>query len=382
MSTQTPTQADRPGRADRPDPSERTAPSFVDSVGLIAGREIRMRVRSKAFLWSTGVLMLAVLASVVLGSIFGAQASTTKVAVVAGASAVVDGNEALEPIAASDQVEAEQMLRAGEVQAIVAPAASEPLGITVIGLDSTPESVVAALAVQPTVELLEPAATDPTLAYLVAFGFGLVFFMSAITFGSTIAQSVVEEKQTRVVEILLSTVSARALLTGKVIGNSVMAFAQIVAIAVLAILGLIVTGQRVLLGGLGTSVIWFVVFFAVGFVMLAALFAATAAMVSRAEDIGSVTTPVTMLVMIPYFLIIFFNDDPTVLAIMSYVPFSAPVGMPMRVFLGDAQWWEPFLSLAILLATAALAVWIGERIYRNSLLKTGPRVRLGEALQG
>ncbi len=382
------TQADRgletrPAGAPRPaGDAERTPPSFVDSVALIAGREITMRFRSKAFLWSTGVLMLAVLASVVLGSIFGAQASTTKVAVVAGASAVVDGNEALEPVAASDQDEAEELLRAGEVEAIVAPAASEPLGITVIGLDSPPESVVAALAVEPTVELLEPAATDPTLAYLVAFGFGLVFFMSAITFGSTIAQSVVEEKQTRVVEILLSTVSARALLTGKVIGNSVMAFAQIVAIAVLAILGLIVTGQRVLLGGLGTSVIWFVVFFAVGFVMLAALFAATAAMVSRAEDIGSVTTPVTMLVMIPYFLVIFFNDDPTVLAIMSYVPFSAPVGMPMRVFLGEAQWWEPFVSLAILLATAALAVWIGERIYRNSLLKTGPRVRLGEALQG
>ena len=366
-----------PSLATRP-----TAPSFVDSVGLIAGREIRMRVRSKAFLWSTGVLMLAVLASVILGSIFGAQDSTTKVAVVAGASAVVDGNDALEPVAASDQEEAEELLRAGEVDAIVAPAASEPLGITVIGLDSTPESVVAALAVEPTVELLEPAATDPRLAYLVAFGFGLVFFMSAITFGSTIAQSVVEEKQTRVVEILLSTVSARALLTGKVIGNSVMAFAQIVAIAVLAILGLIVTGQRVLLGGLGMSVIWFVVFFAVGFVMLAALFAATAAMVSRAEDIGSVTTPVTMLVMIPYFLIIFFNDDPTVLAIMSYVPFSAPVGMPMRVFLGIAEWWEPFLSLANLLATTALAVVIGERIYSNSLLKTGPRVRLGEALQG
>ena len=98
MSTQTPTHA---GRAERTDPSERTAPSFVDSVGLIAGREIRMRVRSKAFLWSTGVLMLAVHASVILGSVFGAQDSTTKVAVVAGASAVVDGNEALEPVAAS-----------------------------------------------------------------------------------------------------------------------------------------------------------------------------------------------------------------------------------------------------------------------------------------
>ncbi|WP_268876721.1 ABC transporter permease [Agromyces badenianii] len=361
---------------------ERRTPTFIDSVTLIAGREISMRLRSKAFLISTGVLMLAVLASVVLGSVFSSQADLPKVAVVAGATDVVAGNAALEAVAAADQGEAEQMLRDGDVEAIVAPAASEPLGVVVYGLDSTPNSVVSALSVNPTVELLDPAAVDPMLAYFVAFGFGIVFFMSAITFGSTIAQSVVEEKQTRVVEILLSTVSARALLTGKVIGNSVLAFGQILAIAVLAILGLMLTGQRVLLGGLGTSVIWFVVFFAIGFVMLAALFAATAALVSRAEDIGSVTTPVTMLVMIPYFLVIFFNDNPLVLTIMSYVPFSAPVGMPMRVFLGTAEWWEPFVSLAILLATAALAVAIGERMYRNSLLKTGARVPFAEALRG
>lgn len=362
--------------------TERTAPRFTETVALIAGREITMRVRSKAFLISTGVLMLAVLASVLLGGIFGEQGSTTKVAVVSGMGSVVDDAEGLEAVAASDRSEAERMLRAGEVDAIVAPAASDPLGITVIGLDETPDTVVDALSVHPAVELLEPAAVAPGLAYLVAFGFGIVFFMSALTFGTTIAQSVVEEKQTRVVEILLSTVSARALLTGKVIGNSVMAFGQILAIAVLAVLGMLLTGQRVLLGGLGASVIWFVVFFAVGFVMLAALFAATAAMVSRAEDIGSVTTPVTMLVMIPYFLVIFFNDDPTVLGIMSYVPFSAPVGMPMRVFLGQAEWWEPIVSLVLLVATTVLAVWVGERIYRNSLLKTGPRVRLAEALQG
>ncbi|MFD4421706.1 ABC transporter permease [Agromyces sp. NPDC058484] len=362
--------------------TERTAPRFIDSVALVARREISMRMRSKAFLWSTAILMLAVLASVMLGSIFGGQSEPAKVAVVAGASAVVDGNEALDPVAASDLDEAEGMLRAGDVDAIVVPAASNPLGITVIGLDSPPNSVVQALSVQPTVELLDPAAVPPGLAYLVAIGFGLVFFMSALTFGQTIAQSVVEEKQTRVVEILLSTVTSRALLTGKVIGNSVMALGQIVAIAVLAILGLILTGQQVLIGGLGTSVIWFVVFFAIGFVMLAALYAATAALVSRAEDIGSVTSPVMMLVMIPYFLVIFFWNDPTVLAIMSYVPFSAPVGMPMRIFLGEAAWWEPVLSLAILVATTALAIVVGERVYRNSLLKTGSRVKVGEALRG
>ncbi|KQZ09601.1 sodium ABC transporter permease [Agromyces sp. Root1464] len=365
------------GRAD-----DRSTPGFVETVRLISGREITMRMRSKAFLISTGVLMLAVLASVVLGSIFGSQSELPKVAVVAGATDVVEGNPALEAVPAADQDVAEQMLRDGDVEAIVAPAASEPLGIVVLGLESTPNDVVSALSVRPTVELLEPAAVDPMLAYFVAFGFGIVFFMSALTFGTTIAQSVVEEKQTRVVEILLSTVSARALLTGKVIGNSVLAFGQILAIAVLALLGLMLTGQRVLLGGLGPSVVWFIVFFAIGFVMLAALFAATAALVSRAEDIGTVTTPVTMLVMIPYFLVIFFNDNPTVLAIMSYVPFSAPVGMPMRVFLGTAEWWEPFVSLALLLATAALAVVIGERIYRSSLLKTGARVPWGEALKG
>jgi ABC-2 type transport system permease protein len=363
-------------------PRDRITPRFADTVALVAGREIRMRLRSKAFVISTAVLMLAVLVSVVLASVFGAQAETTKVAVVAGAADAVADAEGLEPVAASDDDEAERMLRAGDVEAIVAPAASDPLGITVIGLDQEPSQVVSALALRPTVELLEPAAVDPGLAYLVAFGFGIVFFMSALTFGTTIAQSVVEEKQTRIVEILLSTVSARALLTGKVVGNSVLAFGQIIAIAVLAILGLVLTGERVLLGGLGSSVIWFVVFFAVGFVMLAALFAATAAMVSRAEDIGSVTTPVTMLVMIPYFLVIFFNDNPVVLTVMSYVPFSAPVGMPMRVFLGDAAWWEPFVSLAILVATTALAVGVGERIYSNSLLKTGARVRLAEALKG
>ncbi|UOQ91229.1 ABC transporter permease [Agromyces endophyticus] len=341
-----------------------------------------MRLRSKAFLISTGVLMLAVLASVVLGSLFGGQSDPTKVAVVGSAAESVAGNEALEAVPVDDEAAGEQLLRDGEVDAIVVPDASDPLGITVIGLDQTPNGVVGALSVRPSVELLEPAAVDPGLAYLVAFGFGIVFFMSALTFGTTIAQSVVEEKQTRVVEILLSTVSARALLTGKVIGNSVLAFGQILAIAVLAIAGLMLTGQKVLLGGLGSSVIWFVVFFAIGFVMLAALFAATAAMVSRSEDIGSVTTPVTMLVMIPYFLVVFFFDDPTVLTIMSYVPFSAPVGMPVRIFLGQAEWWEPIVSLVILVATTAIAVAIGERIYRNSLLRTGARVPLAEALRG
>ncbi|MCT7094675.1 ABC transporter permease, partial [Salmonella enterica] len=77
-----------------------------------------------------------------------------------------------------------------------------------------------------------------------------------------------------------------------------------------------------------------------GFILLASLFAAAGSMVSRQEDIGSTTFPLTMLVMLPYFLVIFFNDNPVVLAVMSYVPFSAPVAMPLRLYLGTAQVWE------------------------------------------
>ncbi|WP_308797604.1 ABC transporter permease [Agromyces silvae] len=387
-------------RAQRASNEWRT-PGFGHGAGLVAGREVSTKLRSKAFLITTGLLMLAVLASVILSSVLSGTASgPTKVAVVGAASSVVTEPSGLEAVPADDLAAAEQLLRDEEVDAIVAPtdavegagltaaspgspdASAAGLDVTVIGFDQAPGSVASALSIQPATAILEPAAADPLLAYFVAFGFGIVFFFAALTFGGTIAASVVEEKQTRIVEILLSTVSARQLLTGKVLGNSVLAFGQIIAIAALAILGLAVTGQRILLGGLGPSVLWFVAFFIVGFIMLAALFAATAATVSRSEDVGGVTTPVTMLVMIPYFLIIFFNDNPTVLTIMSYVPFSAPVGMPVRVFLEQAEWWEPILSLVILAATAALAVLVGERVYRNSLLRTGARVPFLQALRG
>jgi ABC-2 type transport system permease protein len=91
---------------------------------------------------------------------------------------------------------------------------------------------------------------------------------------------------------------------------------------------------------------------------------------------------VMMLLMIPYFLIVFAADDPTILGIMSYVPFSAPIGMPVRIFLGTAEWWEPVLSLLIVATSALVVVLIGARVYENALLRTGGRVKLSEAIRG
>ncbi|SKC44637.1 ABC-2 type transport system permease protein [Plantibacter cousiniae] len=362
------------------------SPSLVQSIGLVAEREVKMRLRSKTFLISTGILLLVILAGIVVGGFLAKNTAseTTKIAVVGNAGAGLVDGKTFDVTEAADVAAAEALVKSGDVEAAIAPATDDnPTGVQVIFDSEASNTLIMQLSAQPQVTILDPDADGSAgfLLYIVSLGFGLVFFVSATTFGASIAQSVVEEKQTRVVEILMSAIPVKALLAGKVLGNSILAFGQILAIAALSVIGLTVTGQTELLAGLGTPVVWFVVFFVLGFILLAALFAAAGSLVSRQEDIGSTTTPITMLIMIPYFAVIFFNDNPVVMTIMSYVPFSAAVGMPVRLFVGSAQWWEPILSLLILAVTAALVILVGSRIYENSLLKMGGRVKLSEALK-
>ena len=88
-----------------------------------------------------------------------------------------------------------------------------------------------------------------------------------------------------------------------------------------------------------------------------------------------------MLIMIPYILVIVFNNNPVALQIMSYVPFSAPVAVPMRVYLGTMEWWEPLLSLAILVASTVAVILFAALVYERSLLKTGAMVKWRDALK-
>jgi len=356
--------------------------STGSAVWLVTEREIGSKLRSKAFIISSAILFIAALAGVIWAGFTAADASGTPVAVTQDAASYVAETPGLDPTTVADRAAAEELVTSGDVEAAIVADPDSPVGFAVIAESSAPTQLLLRLAQLPTVELLSPDATNAALGYIAAIGFGVVFLLAASLFGGTIAQSVVEEKQTRVVELLISAIPVRVLLTGKVLGNTVLAMAQILILAAIAVIGLTVTGQTMLLQGLGAPIAWFALFFLFGFILLAALFAAAASMVSRQEDIGSTTTPLTMLIMAPYFLVIFFNDNPLVLGVMSYVPFSAPVGMPMRLFLAEAQWWEPLLSLVILVATCVAAILVGARIYENSLLRMGRRVRLAEALRG
>ncbi|ROP48064.1 MULTISPECIES: ABC transporter permease [unclassified Rathayibacter] len=347
---------------------------------LVAEREILSQIRSKAFLVSTVITLVLVIGGIVLGNVLSSRtADATPVAVVGSAASALTAADALDVTEVGSVAEAEELVRAGDVDAALVPS-DDAIGFSVLALDEAPEGLVAALSVSPAVELLEPSQTPSGLRTLIGLAFGLVFMLAVLGSGATIMQNTVQEKQSRIVEILLAAVPARALLAGKILGNSVIGVGTAAAIAAASALGLAVTGQTELLDLLSAPLIWFVVFFVFGFVLVASVFAAGAALVSRQEDTGSVMTPAMMLVMVPYFGVVIFGDNPLVMTILSYVPFSAPVAMPVRLFFGEAEWWEPLVSLGLLVVATAAVMAVASRIYTNSLLRMGSRVRLRDAL--
>lgn len=373
--------------------TELQQPSTGRAVWLVAQREITTRLRSKAFLISTGILLVIVLAGVVVGGLVSQPgglfspgdepAAATQVAVVAESAAAFSGMQ-FDVTEVADRDAAVALVEAGTVDAAVVmssdPANASPF--SVIALEEAPSDVIQALSVSPAVEILDPQIDDYLMAYLVAFAFGMVFFISVMTFGTTTAQSVVEEKQTRIVEILLATVTARVLLAGKIVGMTLLAVGQVLAIVVVAFGGMLATGQNVLFNDLGVPVLWFSVLFIFGFVLVATLYAALASLVSRQEDIGSATSPVMVLVMLPFYLVIFMFSNPQMMQVLSYVPFSAPIAMPVRLYLGTAAWWEPLASLGVLAIAITLVLWFGARVYENSVMRTGARVKLRDAVRG
>lgn len=364
---------------DRTAPTRPTRASFTTAIGLVIEREIMVRVKSKAFMISTLLSIVlfgaAVAASGALPSLF---ASTDKVAVTSAET--VAGIEGIEPVEVAGVEEAKELVRTEAVAAAVVDSPDSPTGTTVIALRSAPESLAGALSLTPDVEILDPDAPDPTLTKFIGLGLGLIFLSSAMTFGVTIASSVVEEKQSRIVEILLASASAKVLMFGKVIACSILAFAQIALTAVAVLVGAAISGNDLVLGRLAAPIAWFIPLFVVGFVMIAALYAAAASMVSRSEDLGSTSSPLMMLILLPYMAVVFFADNEAVMAVLSYIPFSAAVAVPMRVFMGTTEWWEPVVSLAILGLTTVLALLLATRIFEGSILRSGPRVTWRQAL--
>jgi ABC-2 type transport system permease protein len=339
---------------------------------LVAAREIRVKLRDKTFLFSTVFFLFVAVASTVLPAVLGGGATTVAVADSATATALQKAN--LEVRTVADDATAERMVRDGDVKAAVVA------GPRVLAMEESPSDVVQALSAAPPVQLLDPDAVNPFLKFAVPFALAFLFFVTSFTFGMQIAQSVTEEKQTRIVEILVSSMPVRALLTGKVAAITLLAFGQIALIAIVAFAGMqIADVDTQVVSQVGPAIGWFVPFFVLGFVMLATLWAGVGALAARQEDLAGASTPLQMAVMLPFFAVLFLTDNDPVMRVLSYIPLSAPVAMPVRLFTGDAAVWEPVLSLVILAIAAAAFLRVGARIYEGSLLRTNGRTSFATA---
>ena len=215
------------------------------------------------------------------------------------------------------------------------------------------------------------------VAKAVGFALALLFYLASFTFGLALANSVVEEKASRIVEIITTKIAVRQLLAGKVAGNLALAFAQMALFVAVGLVGLSFTDYDRFLPAVSGAVGWFVVFFVVGFGLLACLWAVAGALASRTEDVQTTSTPLTMLTMGVFFAALLTSG--TTQVVLSYVPPFSAILMPMRVLDGSASWWQALLALAILVATAALVVRVAARLYQRSLLQTQGRLSLRQA---
>ncbi len=392
---------------------------FAEAVRLVAGREVAVKLRDKGFLISTAVTLLIIVAAFVAPTLLAGGSDDYDLAVAGDEATAVatvledpDGPAAVEEISvtavqAPGAAAAEALVTDGEadaallstgtgaaaqfelvvenevpgpLQRVVADTVATSVGTARLVDAGVPQAEVAGLLSPPEVaqRFLDPAADQAVQARLLGVGFAVLFFFTALTFGLTIAQSVTEEKQNRVVELLVAMVPVRALLVGKVLGNVVLAVGQLVLLLAVAFLAASVMGQGDLLPLLAGSTGWFVAFFLLGFGMLACVWAATGAMAARVEDLGSTTLPVQMLVMLPFFAAVAVQPG-TLRDVLSFVPFTAPVVMPQRLVAGDASWWEGLLALGSVAVTAAVLVVLAERLYRTSLLRTRTTKGLREA---
>jgi ABC-2 type transport system permease protein len=240
-------------------------------------------------------------------------------------------------------------------------------------------TTVAALTAGGTVttQLLE-ADSNEGLKIAVGFIFSFLFYFASIMFGMAIATSVVEEKQSRVVEILVSAVPLRQLLAGKVLGNVALALAQMVLFVGVGLVGMAFTSYAPQIGLVAASAGWFLVFFVAGFAALACLWAVAGSLATRNEDLQSTTPVLTTILMVAMFVGLL--GEGTVRVVGSYIPVVSAISMPQRLLAGEAAWWEPIVSLLVTLAFAAWTMVIGERLYRRSILHTGRRLGVREAL--
>lgn len=390
--------------------------SPVRAVQLVAGRELNDRLRSKSFLISNAVILVVILGGIIALSVFGGDDDPAGIGVVGGDTALTSTldatGEALgTPVTTSDladEATARTEVSVGTLDvALLSTADGGVTAITTDGVDDGLRVVLDAAVAQTatdaalseqgvdpaalatvtagavvTEQALDPPAVVDDQRLALAYVAVLLLYALLLVNGLAVASGVVEEKTSRVVEVLLSTLKPLHLLVGKVVGIGLVGLVQLAAIGAVGLGAALGTG---LIDATGTAVAVFAStlgWFILGYAFFSMLYAATGSMVSRQEEIASTTTPLTFLVIAMFFLAQYALQDPsgTLVNVMSWIPPFSAILMPLRIAAGVAEPVQ-IVGTVLLMAVAVVALsGVAARIYERSVLRSGTRVSWKEAL--
>jgi ABC-2 type transport system permease protein len=228
-------------------------------------------------------------------------------------------------------------------------------------------------------------------SFALVFGIALVMYLAILMYGQVVLGAIIEEKETRIAEILFSSVKPFALMMGKLVGVSLVALTQLaiwgLAFSAFALYGVSLLASRGIRGNIPTvplsHYIYFALFFLLGYFIYATIYALVGSMVTTAQEGGQLAMPIIAILVVSFYL--FFpvsrSPDSTFSFWVSMIPFSAPVAMLIRIVTQTPPFWQITLSLLIGFGSVLAIMWVVARVYRVGMLMYGKRASLPEALR-
>lgn len=394
----------------------RNSPSSRHIVGLVARREFTTRALSKAFLISTAVILAVLIGGQIIFAVVSSKDDATTIGVVgddrslsvAVAQSAKALGQSIDIRKPADEAKARSQIKEGDLDLALigksdgsfAAVSKKDIGTQLQGVvDSATRQIALdrALASQHvdtdalakdlakatvSIDVLEPSDPDKYqrmgLAYIAVF----LLFFTVYLYGLYVAMGIVEEKSSRVVELLLSTIKPLDLLAGKVIGIGAVGLLQVVLFGAAALFTGLVTGL-VTIGStavavFAAAVIWYIL----GFAFFAVLYAALGSLVSRQEDVNTATMPLNILAFAMFVAAqaSLNTPDSTLISTLSWIPPFSSTLMPMRVAAGVTGPVQIIATIVIMLLAIAVVAVFAARVYESSVLNTGARQSLKRAL--
>jgi ABC-2 type transport system permease protein len=401
----------------------------LDAAKLVAAREIREQARGRALWISLAITVVAVVLVVVLPKALASGPPTYRVglATSSGAAATAPSEATLRQtieaavartgasakvVEVSDRDDAATRLRQGgpaHIDIAVLASNDTVLVDRAFPADSTERKALAVDSIARAISIANAisanhvsaataqALTNPTplpIDHLrpapapagkraVALVGAIVFYLLVLRYGFGLLMGIVQEMATRVVEVVLSTTRPIDLLAGKVLGSAVMVFAQAAVLAATAVISAEAVGSDILgtsgAAAIGVAFVWVVI----GYLLYSALFAAAGSLASKAEDAQSVSLPLQIPLFIGYFasFTVLGSGTPTTLVkILAYIPFTAPMNMPVLAATGGAAPWQVAVSMLITVSATAVTMRLAAVLFSRSILRTGRRLKARQVL--